>query len=328
MKVVTGAGGYIGGVLAHALATRDGSCSVRAVFRKRQGSAAELDVEWVKCDVLDKSSLIAAFADADTVFHLAALVSLDHGQARRMQMINRSGTHNVVEAALECGVRRLIHFSSIHAFNQHPIDEVLDEMRDPVHGPRHDAYDLSKAAGECEVRRGMERGLDAVILNPTGVIGPFDGRPSHMGQFFIDYYRRRIPALLPGGFDWVDVRDVVAAALEAEERGRSGESYILSGGWCSNRQIARLCEMATGVAAPRLVLPVLAARLWAPFQLAWDHCKRRRPLYTPAALRAVSGCNRQISSAKARTELGFRARPLVESVNDTYRWFEEQGMLG
>lgn len=328
VKVVTGASGYIGGVLAHALATRYGSRSVRATYRDRRGSAAAIDVECVKCDVLDKGSLIAAFAGADAVFHLAALVSIDPGQARQMQTINGSGTRNVVEAALGCGVRRLIHFSSIHAYNQHPIDEVLDETQDLVRGPRYDAYDRSKAAGEREVRRGIDRGLDAVILNPTGTIGPFDGRPSHMGQFLIEYHRRRIPAMVAGGFDWVDVRDVVAAALAAAERGRCGENYILSGGWQSNRQLARICEQVTGVPSPRLVLPMLPARLWAPFQVAWDRCRGRRPLYTPATLRSVSECNRQISSAKARAELGFRARPVVESVRDAYHWFEEQGMLG
>ena len=150
----------------------------------------------------------------------------------------------------------------------------------------------------------------------------------YIGQFFIDSYHRRIPALVAGGFDCVDVRDVAAAALAAEERGRCGESYILSGGWHSNRQLARFCEQATGVPAPRLVLPVLPARLWAPFQAAWDRGRGRRPLYTLATLRAVSRCNRQISCAKARAELGFRARPVVESVKDAYRWFKEHGMLG
>ena len=328
VKAITGASGRIGGVLAQALAERDGNHSVRAIDHEGRGGAAKLDIEWVKGDILDRESLRAAFAGADVVYHLAALVSIESGRAGELQTINVGGTRNVVEVALECGVRRLIHFSSIHAYDQAPLDEILDETRAPASGAHHDAYDRSKAAAEQEVRRGVELGLDAVILNPTGVIGPFDSQPSHMGQFFLNLHRRRIPALIAGGFDWVDVRDIAAAALAAEERGRSGENYILAGGWHSARELGQLSQQVTGVPAPGLVLPMFLARLWAPFQVALDRRRGRRPLFTPAALHALGGGNRRISSAKARAELGFSPRPVAESVRDAYRWFEEQGLLG
>lgn len=328
MRVITGASGHIGGVLARTLIERDDARTVRAIFRKRRGTAADLDVKWVNGDILDKESLITAFTGAEIVFHLAAVVSIDPGRAREIHTANVSGTRNVVEAALECGVRRLVHFSSIQAYNQYPLDEVLDERRDSADGLRHDAYDRSKAASEVEVRRGIDRGLDAVILNPTGVIGPFDGGPSHLGQFFLDLHRRKIPAQIAGGFDCVDVRDVVDAAVVAETQARCGENYLLSGGWHSMRNLALLSQQVTGVAVPRLVLPMFVARFWAPFQVVLDRSRGRRPLYTPAALRAMSGSNRRISSAKAQAELGFRSRPLADSVRDTYRWFDERGMLG
>ena len=327
MWVITGASGHIGGVLVRALVGRD-TRPVRAIFRKRRGTAADLGVEWVNGDILDKESLIAAFAGAETVFHLAAVISIDPGRAKEIHTANVSGTRNVVEAALECGVRRLVHFSSIQAYNQYPLDEVLDESRDSADGTRHDSYNRSKAAGEMEVRRGIERGLDAVILNPTAVIGPFDGGPSHVGQFFLDLHRRKIPAQIVGGFDCVDVRDVVDAAMAAETQARCGENYLLSGGWYSMRDLALLSQQVTGVAVPRFVLPMFVARFWAPFQVVLDRSRGRRPLYTPAALRVMSGSNRRISSAKAQAELGFRSRPLADSVRDTYQWFDEQGMLG
>ena len=328
MRVITGASGHIGGVLARALVRWHDTRPVRAIFRKSQGTAADLDVEWVNGDILDKESLVAAFTGAETVFHLAAMVSIDPAKAKEIHTANVSGTRNVVEAALECGVGRLVHFSSIQAYNQYPLDEVLDESRDSADGPRHDTYDRSKAASEVEVHRGIDRGLDAVILNPTGVIGPFDGGPSHMGQFFLDLYRRRIPAQVAGGLDCVDVRDVVDAAVAAETQARCGENYLLSGGWHSVRNLALLSQQVTGVAAPRFVFPMFMARFWAPFQVILDRSRGRRPLYTSAALRAVSGSNRRISSAKAQAELGFRSRPLADSVRDTYRWFDERGMLG
>ena len=266
MKVVTGATGYIGGVLVRALADRGDP--VRAVFHERSGIFEKPGVEWVRGDVLDRDSMVAAFRDADVVLHLAALVSIDPRMAETMRAVNVAGARNVVEAALECRVRRLIYFSSIRAFNQFPLDEALDETRGRVGGLPRPAYDRSKALGEDEIRHGLERGLDAVILNPTGVLGPYDRGPTGVGQFFVDLQRRRVPMLIAGGFDCVDVRDVVGATLAAETRGRRGENYILGGRWHSVPELARLSEAATGVRAPRFVCPVALARFWAPFQMA------------------------------------------------------------
>ncbi len=328
MKVVTGATGHIGGVLAAALAERDGEQCIRALLHRKREMATDVGIECVQGSILDKPSLISAFAGADVVFHTAAMVSIDRSLAARIRTINVQGTRNVVEAALECGVQRLVHFSSIHAFHHFPLDEPLDESRGPVAGPHASPYELSKVAGEGEVRRGLAKGLEAVILNPTSVVGPFDARPSHMGQFFLDLYYRRLPALVAGGYDWVDVRDVVVAALAAETRGRSGRKYILAGRWRSMREISELAQQTTGVPAPRVTLPIAVARALAPFQGAWDRLNGRRPLYTTDSLNAVGDGNRRISCAKAQAELGFRSRPLSDTVRDVYGWFEEHGYLG
>jgi dihydroflavonol-4-reductase len=224
-------------------------------------------------------------------------------------------------------VRRVIHFSSIRAFDQFPLDAVLDEARGQVGGLSRPAYDRSKARGEDEIRRGVERGLDAVILNPTGVIGPYDGEPTPAGQFFLNFARRRLPALVEGGADWVDVRDVVEATLAAATRGGRGEQYILGGRWLSMVELARLSEEATGIRPPRLECPIAVARCWAPFQVAWDHAWGRRPLFSRDGLDHLAFSNRRVSSAKAREALGFAPRPAAESVRDAFRWLEESGRL-
>ena len=327
MNVVTGATGYIGGALARALAARDGEGSVRGVFHQRRAFFEKPRIEWVEGDVLDRDSLVAAFRGAGVVFHLASLVSINPRMADTVRATTVVGTRNVVEAALECGVRRLIHFSSIHAHNQLPLDEVLDEARERAGSAHHTAYDWAKTFAEEEIHAGIKRGLDAVILNPTGVIGPYDAEPSYLGQFFVDIYRRNLPILVTGGFDWVDVRDVVEAALVAETRGRRGENYILSGRWHSTAELARFAQSVTGVPAPRFVCPIAVARIWAPFQIAWDRFRGRRPQYTRDALTMLERSNRLVSSAKAREELGFDPRPAADSVRDAYRWFEKHGKL-
>lgn len=324
MKVVTGATGYIGGVLARALADRGDL--VRAVFHERPGFVGESGIKWVAGDVLDRDSMVAAFRGADVVFHLASLVSIDPRLADAVRATTVVGTRNVVEAALKCGVRRLMHFSSIVAYNQLPLDEVLDEARDKG-GVHYTAYDWAKTFAEKEIHAGIKRGLDAVILNPSGVIGPYDAKPSYLGQFFVDMYRRDLPILVKAGFDWVDVRDVVEAALVAESRGRRGENYILSGCWHSAVELGQISKAVTGVSPPRLVCPITVARVWAPFQVAMDRIRGNRPRFTRDALSMLATSNRRISSDKARQELGFDPRPVEDSVRDAYRWFEEHGML-
>ncbi|MYE24925.1 MAG: NAD-dependent epimerase/dehydratase family protein [Gammaproteobacteria bacterium] len=326
VRVITGASGHIGGVLARMLVHRFGPGQVRAIHRGRRGTAADLGIGWVHGELQDAESLNAAFKGAEVVYHLAALISLHGDRAEEFHRTNVLGTRNVVAAALAAGVRRLVHVSSIHAYDQEPADEVLDESRGPAHDP-HDPYGLSKAAGEVEVRRGIEKGLDAVIVNPTSVIGPYDAGPSHMGQLFLDLYRRRIPALVAGGYDWVDVRDVASATMAAETQARCGENHLVSGHWQTMGKLAELAEQATGVASPRLRFPVSLAQLWAPCQVFLDRRRGRRPLYTPMAVRVMAAGNRRVSNAKARQTLGLNPRPLAETVNDTYRWFDEHGML-
>ena len=173
----------------------------------------------------------------------------------------------------------------------------------------------------------MARGLDAVIVNPSSVIGPFDFIPSAMGEVLIDLVYGRFPALVgDAGFDWVDVRDVVASALVAECRGRKGEHYLLSGHWLSLVELAQLWGRVSGAKIPRLVAPMWLARAAAPFAANWARLWRRRPLFTSDSLRVLRN-HRQISHACATGELGHNPRPLEETLRDTYQWFKQAGKL-
>jgi dihydroflavonol-4-reductase len=147
-----------------------------------------------------------------------------------------------------------------------------------------------------------------------------------MGEFFLALHRRALPALVRGGFDWVDVRDVALAALAAEEKGKSGENYLISGQWKSMEELAGMAEAITGVRRPRLVSPIWLARAGAPFQTAFNRLRGKRPLYTGESLSALQA-NREISHEKASRDLGHAPRPLEDTVRDIYAWFEQSGML-
>jgi dihydroflavonol-4-reductase len=323
LVAITGAAGHIGANLIRELLAR--GVRVRALVHSDRRALAGLEVEEARADLHDASSLERAFAGAERVFHLAARISIAPGDEREVHSINVDGTRNVVDACRRAGVRRLIHFSSIHAFASRPVDRAIDEQR-PLADDRALPYDRSKAAGERLVRDAAARGLDAIVLNPTAVLGPHDYGPSAMGQVLLDLYHGRLPALIEGGFDWVDVRDVVEGALVAADRAPAGARYLLGGERRSVRELATLCARITGRPAPRLTSPMWLARIGAPFATAAARLRGTRPLFTSASLHALRN-HRLVNHERAARELGYRARPLEDTVEAAYGWFRDSGAL-
>jgi len=321
--LVTGATGHVGVNLVRALL--EAGRPVRALLHRAGRPLEGLAVERVEGDVRDAAAVDRAVAGAEVVFHLAARISIGGDDPAEVRSVNVDGARLVAEACLRHGVRRLVHFASIHALADAPRGGPVDETR-PAPGPEAPVYDRTKAEGLAAVEAAVGRGLDAVSVLPTAVVGPEDHGPSRMGQVLLDLHHRRLPALVGGGFDWVDVRDVVAGAMAAELRGVRGARYLLSGHWRSVEDLARLVERATGAAPPRFVCPMPVARAAAPFALAFARLTGRRPLFTPEALHALRH-HRDVRRGRAAAALGWAPRPLEETVRDTLAWFGERGML-
>ncbi|MCX7029700.1 MAG: NAD-dependent epimerase/dehydratase family protein [Spirochaetes bacterium] len=331
IAAVTGATGHVGGVLARTLLER--GHGVRALVRDDGRTLEGLGVERVHGDLGDPASLERAFAGADAVVHAAAHLSLLRTDTRHVEAVNVAGTAAVLAACKSAGVHRLVHFSSIHALEQRPFDRAVDEERPladerPVRGLP--PYDRSKAAGERLVREAAGTGLEAVILNPTGMLGPFDFKPSLFGRVLVALANGRLPAIVDGGFDWVDVRDVAASAAAAAEllvAGRAaGRRYLLPGRWASLAEVAGMVADCTGVPAPRWSAPLWAARVGAPFSTAAALVLGHRPLFTGVSLAALRG-NPQVSGERAAADLEHRPRDLRDSVADTVRWFADRGII-
>ncbi len=321
--LVTGASGHLGTNLTRALLEQ--GREVRVLTHLDAAALDGLDVTRVAGDVTDLDSLHRAVAGVATVYHLAAVISISGRPEPRIDAVNVGGTRNVAAACLEQGVRRLVHFSSSHALAEparvQPVDEGIGLLEAGGY-----PYDHSKAAAEREVLAAVEAGLDAVILNPCGVLGPCDYGPSPMGRVLLDLYHRRLQGLVDGGYTWVDVRDVAAAAIVAETRGGTGERYLLTGEWLSMAEVAAHAEAATGIPAPSLITPMWLARAIAPVATGWARLRDRTARFTPASLHTLRSKAR-FSHAKARRELGFAPRPAAESIADAYAWFEARGRL-
>lgn len=321
--VVTGASGHVGANLVPALLAEGRRVRVLVCDDDRRAFEG-LDVEIAEGDVTDPRSLDRAFAGAGVVYHLAASISILMSEWPKLEAVNVEGTRNVVEACRRAGVRRLVHFSSIEALEDGPGDAIVDEARPLATGRDVPPYPRSKAMAEQIVRAAAADGLDAIILYPTGVIGPRDFRIGATSELLLSLVGGKMPALVEGGFDWVDARDVAHGAVLAEREAPAGSRFILSGRWMSTPGLAALVEELSGVPAPRFVSPMWLARLAAPAMTALSHALGRRALITRAGLRAL-GRYRRVSSDRAARELGYRARPLRETLSDTLRWLGAEG---
>jgi dihydroflavonol-4-reductase len=285
-----------------------------------------LDVQIVEGDISDPRALRALMGGAETVFHLAGRISIVGSECGLVERTNVEGVRNVLSVCRSTGVRRLIHFSSIHAFDTQPNNQTIDETRSLALGTAHEAYDRSKAEGQKAVLNAVKEGVDAVIVNPTGVVGPFDFKVSRMGEVLLDIYHGRLPMLIDGGYNWVDVRDVCQGALLAEKKGRPGECYLLSGHWVHICEVSRVIGQLTGKKTTEVSAPVWLASAAAWFSLQWSKVYGSTPKFTPAAIKATQS-HRFISHEKATRELGYDPRAFEETVRDTMDWFGQAGLL-
>jgi dihydroflavonol-4-reductase len=324
LTVITGASGHVGINLIENLKARNRK--VRAVTHKNNSVLAGLGIELVAADVLDPDSLMRAFKGADVVYHLAAHISILMNEWEQCCKLNIEGTQNVILACRKVGVKRLVHFSSIHALSQHPLDVVLDESRNFVKSTGCPPYDHSKAEAEKIVRQAIDNGMNAIIINPTGILGPNDYQPSLFGEALINMATGKYPVLVSGGFDWVDVRDVVEGAIRAEQQSQAGAAYLLSGHYVSVRDMAKMAAGILGKRATQLICPMGPARLCAPVVTVVARMTGQRPLFTTASLKALI-CNKHISHARATRDLGYNPRPMGVTLKDTLTWFKEHGYL-
>jgi nucleoside-diphosphate-sugar epimerase len=324
MKIaVTGANGHVGANLCRTLIAE--GHQVKALVHHQKNAISSLPLEIVHGNLNDKESLRKLLKGCEVVFHLAALISIA-GKRDKLIETNVKGTQNLLEVISENGVRRLVHFSSVHALSHRPFDKPMDENR-PLVEESPMWYEITKSRGEKMVREAVSKGLDAVIINPCAIVGPHDYKPSLVGTVLMQMYSGSLPALVPGGYNWVDVRDIVQGAVSAMDNGRKGESYILSGHYVSVKELARTVEKVTGKKVTRFMIPTAVAKIGVPFVKAYAGITKTEPLYTFDSLRTLLEVNQHISSAKASKDLGYKPRSLDMTIRDTIDWFSSQGLI-
>ncbi|HPS76499.1 MAG TPA: NAD-dependent epimerase/dehydratase family protein [Oscillospiraceae bacterium] len=322
LYIVTGAAGHLGSAVVRALSARGDA--VRALVHQPGSGTPLPGVRYSVGDVTLPATLRPLFADTGgrgvIVIHAAGMVSIAEKVTPRLYEVNVNGTKNVLAACRDYGVRRLVYVSSVHAISEVPDGGVIRETDrfspDTVEG----AYAKTKAEATRAVLDAAAAGLDAVVVHPSGIIGPYDSGKNHLVQMIADYITGRLPAGVMGGYDFVDVRDVAEGCLLAAEKGIAGQCYILTNRYCSVRDLFGYIRLA--VRGPRkLCLPIWLASGAAPLLEGLARLARRRPLYTRYALHTLRS-NGIFSHDKATAELGYRPRDLKDTVADTVSWLK------
>jgi nucleoside-diphosphate-sugar epimerase len=331
MKIlVTGASGHLGANLVCRL-LKDGH-RVRVLLREGSNNSAvdSLDVERVYGDLRDFPSVIAAVRECDRIYHCAALVSTLDGDAhfkREIYDCNVVGTSNILRAALDAGVAKVVvsgSFSAVGHNPSHPSDESVPFYPFAQHLP----YGFTKALIEHECLKAFADGLNVVVAISCAILGPNDFKPSRMGRTLLDFANGKLLAYIPGGFDFVSARDIVEGHILAMEKGRSGQKYIFSTQFLTVDELMEIFEEVTDQPRPKLRLPsaVMASLAQVADYLYprfFPNVPRR---FTSGAVRILR-MHRRADISKAKNELEYHPTSIKEAIYEAYEDFVRRGLI-
>lgn len=316
MILVTGATGRIGNVLVHSLVR--GNERVRVLIRKTSNlnPIKDLNIQKIYGDILDYSSVKKAVSGCKYVYHLAGHINISNKNKELTFKTNIEGTKNILKACEQEKVSRLVHTSSIHAFKARNNGEVINENTPLCDSDvSRGVYDISKAIATREV---LKSDTNSVIVCPTGVVGPFDFRPSYFGKGMIESIKSKLRISVPGAYDYVDVRDVVNGMVASMHKGKNKEIYLLGGEKLTMSDYFKLLQKFTGIKGSIKTLKYDSAILLGKFLNFFSN----KSSITPYSIETLMS-NSNISHIKAKDKLGFNPRSIEESIFDQYLWFKK-----
>ena len=324
---LTGATGFLGSHVAQQLLTRGAELRLLVRATSRLDNIADLAAEHVSGDLRDPDSLKKGMGGCEFVFHVAAdyrLWSLNH---QEMYDSNVEGTRNILRAARECGVRRVVYTSSVATMGFGNNGRLTDEKSPVTLANMIGDYKRSKFMAEQWVLEAGRSGQNVVMVNPTTPVGERDIKPTPSGQIILDFLRRKFPAYVDTGLNLVGVVDCAEGHLLAMEKAQPGERYILGGENLTLKQILDKLAAITGLPSPKIKLPYAVALATGVVDtLVTGKIRKREPRVTIDAVR-MGRKKMFVTSAKAERELGWNPRPVDESLRRAVEWFRANGYV-
>lgn len=332
--IVTGANGHLGNTIVRML--KNQNVMIRGLILPSDSDKMlrNLGVDVYRGDVRKPQTLEAIF-DTSMIYdeellvyviHAAGIVSIAQKKNPILEEVNVHGTMNVCNLALLHHVHRFIYISSVHAIPELPDPEIISETTtfspDLVHG----AYAKTKATATSYVLNQVKNGLNAIVIHPSGIIGPYDFGKAHMTMMIEDYLNGYLTSRIKGAYDFVDVRDVASGIIQATISGQVGSCYILSGNHVSLKELFAELKLLSGKKLKINVLPMWFAKITAPLAELFYKFRKLPPIYTSYSLYTLES-NSHFSNEKARRELNYVPRSLNETLYDTLTWLVQENRV-
>ncbi|HOJ88183.1 MAG TPA: NAD-dependent epimerase/dehydratase family protein [Pseudothermotoga sp.] len=325
MILVTGSTGHLGNVLVRLLVASGQKVKAMVAPFEDAVPLEGLPVEVVRGDIRDQKFVEDSCKGVETVYHLAAVISI-LGKKKVVYDVNVGGTENVIYACKKNNVHRLVYVSSIHALCELKPGSLVDESVCIDPNKTVGDYAKSKAIATLEILKSAKQGLNAIVVCPTGIVGPYDWRVSEMGNLLLLYSRNLLKVGVEGSFDFVDVRDVANLLIQACGKASSGELFIASGQYTTIRAFIQMLQRIRPHRSVNVFLPRYVAYPVSLITSAYYLMKKKKPLLTPYSIHTLTR-NYVYSHQKATIQLGYNPRPLVDSLRDAMQWFEDNGYV-
>ena len=328
--VITGANGHLGYTIVKKLSSEEVEIRALVLPNENPQRLEEFECKIFFGNVCNREDLDPLFANSEdsqvVVIHCAGLISIASRVSKLLYDVNVNGTKNVVDKAIEYKANKLIYISSVHAIPELKKGETIVEVDEFNPDLVKGEYAKTKAMATNYVLEKARKGLDAVVIHPAGIIGPYDYGRGHLTQLVLDYFNKKLTALVNGGYDFVDVRDVAEGIIQAIEKGKRGECYILSNKYISIRDLVKMIAPFSTRKPIKTILPIWFAKLTAPLAELYYKIRKKPPLYTSYSLYTLLS-NSNFSHEKATKELGYLPRDINDTVKDTIDWMKEKGRI-
>ena len=321
--IVTGATGHIGNVMVRKLCEQGQNVKVLALPNEDLSPLENLKVDIVFGDVTDRDFVFKFIEKDAVVMHLAGIIDIGTTPEELVRNVNVNGTKNIVDACIENKAKKLLYLSTVHIIDPQKVGDIL---REPTE------FDKNKVVGtyaktKLEATKYIfdackEKGLNATVLYPSGVLGPYDFKISELGQVILDYMNHKLIAYVKGGYNFVDVRDVADATINAVTMGRKGEGYIVSGTAMSLKEMLTVINKKLGRKKLPPKIALWFVRMFAGLSNLYYKMRHKKPVFSKYSLYKLNA-NSNFSNEKAKSELKFNPRPVEESICDAVDWFIE-----
>lgn len=320
---VTGATGHLGRSLLLLLLEED--CSIVALKLSNDdhtdfGELGKKKITWVDGDITkddDLAKFFGASSDPEArLFHIAGVITIYKKKDPRVMKVNVEGTKKVIEAAIKRNVKRVVYVGSVDAINKPRKGKISEPTSfDPT--PLDGIYGKSKAIASSYLL--SNKSIESIVMMPSVILGPNDLFGGPLNRALDSFAKGKLKAIVTGGYDLVDVRDVAEGLLLAMKYGKPYSSYILSGHSISIKDLIKECARITGLPSYKICLPASFVKLFAPMLEKISKMKHEKPLFTAYSMECLL-MNHDCSYAKAKEELSYSPRPLEETLKDTFKW--------